>query len=106
VEGSLHLAEQVDPEEWHAILFEGTVNQFSEGIRARGAIEAALERAHAVATRIDARVHGPFIHLERAELARLTGDAAGAARERREAQRLFAEVGATARAEQVARALA
>jgi len=78
----------------------------AEGARARGAIEAALERAHAVSTKIGARVHGPFIHLERAELARLTGDAAADVRELREAQRLFAEMGATVRAEQVARALA
>jgi len=43
------------------------------------------------------------LSLERAELARLIGD--GAARERalREAHRLFTEMGATARAEQMAR---
>ena len=42
-------------------------------------------------------------HLERAELARLTGDETSCKHALREAHRLFVEIGATARAEQVAR---
>jgi hypothetical protein len=49
--------------------------------------------------------YAPFIHVERAELARLDGDEAVRQRELREAHRLFIEIGATARAEQVAKEL-
>jgi len=42
-------------------------------------------------------------HLERAELARLTRDEVSREHALREAHRLFVEIGATARAEQVAR---
>jgi hypothetical protein len=44
----------------------------------------------------------PFLHVERAELARLRGDEATRERELREAHRLFTEMGAPIRAEQVA----
>jgi len=44
-----------------------------------------------------------FLRLGRAELARLTGDKASRDLALREAHRLFVEIGATARAEQVAR---
>jgi hypothetical protein len=53
-----------------------------------------------------ARALAPFIHVERAALAQLLGDEAADERELREAQRLFAEMGATVRAERVARELA
>jgi hypothetical protein len=66
------------------------------------AVEAALDRARAAAEATGGRVYIPFIHLERAELARRCGDDAACRRERREAQRLFIEIGATARAEQLA----
>ena len=49
--------------------------------------------------------NAPFIHLERAALARANGDDVGRRRELRKAHRLFTEMGATARAEQVAREL-
>ena len=100
VKGSMELAEQVDPEEWHRILdrffailaegvhrFEGTVNQYTgDGT--------------------EAQAYTPFIHIERARLARLTGDEAGHARELREAHQLFTEMGAPIRAEQLAGELA
>ncbi len=44
----------------------------------------------------------PFIHIERARVAELDGDSAGRERELREAQRLFTEMGAPIRAEQMA----
>jgi hypothetical protein len=53
-----------------------------------------------------AKSYAPFLHVERAELARLTGDDTARERELREAHRLFTEIGAPVRAEQVARELA
>jgi hypothetical protein len=52
-----------------------------------------------------AKSYEPFLHVERAELARLTGDEAARDRELREAHRLFLEIGAPIRAEQVGREL-
>ena len=78
----------------------------TEGAAARDAIEDALGRAATLVEETGARGRLPFVHVERAELARLTGDRAGRERELREAQRLFEEMGAAARAEQVARELA
>jgi hypothetical protein len=52
-----------------------------------------------------AKSYEPFLHVERAELARLTCDEAARECELREAHRLFLEIGATIRAEQVAREL-
>jgi len=46
-----------------------------------------------------------FLHVERAELARLTGDEALRERELREAHRLFTEIGAPIRAAEVAKEL-
>ena len=45
-----------------------------------------------------AKSYKPFLDVERAELARLTGDEAARERELREAHRLFIEMGATIRA--------
>jgi tetratricopeptide (TPR) repeat protein len=78
----------------------------SSGAAARSAIEAALEAAQARVDRFGERVHQPFIHLARADLAAALGDAAGRERELREAQRLFREMGVPIRAEQMARELA
>jgi len=47
-----------------------------------------------------------LLQLERAELAQLTGDEASREHALHEAHRLFVEIGATARAEQVAREIA
>jgi hypothetical protein len=52
-----------------------------------------------------ARAFVPFIHVERAALAHLLGDEAVRERELHEAHRLFTEMGAPVRAEQVAREL-
>jgi class 3 adenylate cyclase/tetratricopeptide (TPR) repeat protein len=75
------------------------------GASAGAAIEAALDRALTLARETGARRYEPVIHLERAELAGLTGDEPARRRELREAHRLFLEMGATARAEQAAKEL-
>lgn len=49
--------------------------------------------------------HEPFLHTERAELARLIGDKATREREFREAHWLFTEIGAPIRAAEVAKEL-
>ena len=73
----------------------------TEGAGAHSAIEAALDRALTLAQQIGAKIHEPEVHLVRAELARLAGDEAARQRELTEARRLFSEMGATVRAEQV-----
>ena len=78
----------------------------TDGLAARDAIDAALTRAQTLIDETGAEVYAPFIHLERAELARLAGDAPARQRQLREAQRLFSATGATMRAEQLAREVA
>jgi hypothetical protein len=75
-----------------------------EGVAA--AIRAALNRAEALIHETGAKNCQPFVHLERAELARLEGDTETRGRELREALRLFVAMGATIRVEQVERELA
>jgi hypothetical protein len=53
-----------------------------------------------------AKSYEPFLHVERAELARLTGDETNRQRELRDAHRLFIEIGATIRAAAIAKELA
>jgi tetratricopeptide (TPR) repeat protein len=77
----------------------------SAGPAARADIEAALARALELAHATGAKAFEPLVHVERAELARQSGDAEGRERALREAQRLFTEIGATARAEQMAKEL-
>jgi len=72
---------------------------------ARNEIEAALARAEALIEETGLISNTPLVHLERAALARAVGDEAVRQRELREAQRLFTDMGATIRAEQVAREL-
>ena len=66
---------------------------------------AALAEADACLEMSGAKSYEPFLHVERAELARVVGDEVGRQRELREAQRLFVEIGAPIRAEQVAKEL-
>ena len=75
----------------------------TRGLEAVREIQAALAEAAAWIERSGAKSYDPFLLLERAELARLTGDDTTRQHELREAHRLFVEIGATARAEQVAR---
>src|SRR5205823_14892326 len=73
------------------------------GVQATRDIEAALAEANAWLEMSGAKSYEPFLHVERAELARLTGDEAAAQRELREAHLLFLEIGAPIRTEQVAK---
>ncbi len=77
----------------------------SRGLEATNEIEAALAEAEAWLEMSGAKSYEPFLHVERAELARLTGDEATRQRELREAHRLFTEIGAPIRASEVAREL-
>ena len=76
-----------------------------QGLQATREIEAALAEADAWLEMSGAKSYEPFLHVERAELARLSGDDAARERELREAHRLFLEIGAPIRAEQVAKEL-
>jgi tetratricopeptide (TPR) repeat protein len=75
----------------------------TEGASAAAAVEEALSTAQASIETVGAKSFMPFVHVERAELARLAGDDAARKRELREADRLFTEIGATAHAERIAR---
>jgi tetratricopeptide (TPR) repeat protein len=75
------------------------------GVQATREIEAALAEADAWLEMTGAKSYQPFLHVERAELARLNGDEVARQRELREAHRLFLEIGAPIRAEQVAKEL-
>jgi ATP/maltotriose-dependent transcriptional regulator MalT len=75
----------------------------AEGIAARGAIENALEEVSRLARQMQLKMFEPFVCVERAELARLSGDETTRQRELREAHRLFLEIGAPIRAADVAK---
>jgi len=88
-----------------ALLAWARVHRATDGADGATGIEAALRDAMALVEATEARACAPFIHVERAALAHLLGDEATRKGELREAHRLFTEMGATARAEQVAREL-
>jgi hypothetical protein len=75
------------------------------GVEATREIEATLAEAEAWLEMSGAKSYEPFLHVERAELARLSGDEAAYQRELREAHRQFLEIGAPIRAAEVARQL-
>jgi class 3 adenylate cyclase/tetratricopeptide (TPR) repeat protein len=77
----------------------------TRGLKATSEIEAALAEAETWLEMSGAKSYDPFLHVERAELARLTGDEAARRRELREAHRLFTEIGAPIRAAEVAKEL-
>jgi tetratricopeptide (TPR) repeat protein len=77
----------------------------TEGLRARRAIETALERAMMLIRDTGARGFEPHVYLERGELARLIGDEVARQHQFREAHRLFLEIGAPIRAAEVAKEL-
>ena len=68
------------------------------------AAEASLGKTLETARAMGARFYEPFVHLERAELAQARGDDALRRSELEAAQSVFAEMGASARAEELARA--
>jgi hypothetical protein len=65
--------------------------------------EQALVRAQELIDETSARAYQPEVHECRAHLARLRGDAPAAQREIEEARRLYADMGATAQAERLAK---
>jgi adenylate cyclase len=78
----------------------------TKGLTARGAIEGALEETSRLARQMGLKTFDAFVCIERSELARLSDDETTRQRELREAHRLFAEIGASIRAEEVAKELA
>jgi tetratricopeptide (TPR) repeat protein len=76
------------------------------GAAARAETEAALARALELARDTEAKSFEPLIHVERAELARQSGEEEDRQRELREARRLFTEIGASGQAERLAGELA
>jgi hypothetical protein len=68
------------------------------GVKAQKEIETGLAEADAWLEMSGAKSYEPFLHVERAELAKLTGDEVTRERELREAHRLFTEIGAPIRA--------
>jgi class 3 adenylate cyclase/tetratricopeptide (TPR) repeat protein len=77
----------------------------SAGAAAGAEIEAALGRALGLAHETGAKALEPLVHVELAELAHQSRDEDCRQRELGEAHRLFTEVGAAGRAEEVARQL-
>jgi hypothetical protein len=75
------------------------------GVDAVREIETAFTEADAWLEMSGAKSYEPFLHVERAELARLIGDEATRQGELREAHRLFTEIGAPIRAAEVAKEL-
>jgi class 3 adenylate cyclase/tetratricopeptide (TPR) repeat protein len=88
--------------EFSALVTKIRVLRETLGLQATGEIEAALAEAEAWLERSGAKSYAPFFHVERAELARLTGDDASRDSELRQAHRLFTEMGATGQAERLA----
>jgi hypothetical protein len=80
--------------------------RIAEGATDTAAIDAALTRARALVEETHGRACLPVITEVRAELARVCGDEAGAARALAEAHRQYAAMGATGHAERLATALA
>jgi adenylate cyclase len=78
----------------------------ARGATARAEVEQLLEVSAAYLEETGTRAWVPLLHEARAELERACGDAAAAERELREAQRLYAAMGATGHAERVAGELA
>jgi tetratricopeptide (TPR) repeat protein len=87
--------------EFSALLTRSRALREIQGAAATSEIEAALAEADSWLEMSGARSYEPFLRVERAELAVLRGDEAGRERELREAHRLFTEMDAPIRAEQV-----
>jgi class 3 adenylate cyclase/tetratricopeptide (TPR) repeat protein len=78
----------------------------SEGAGAAAAIRTALDRGETIHAETGAKNRRPFVHLERAELARLENDAPTRERELRTALGLFGEMAAPIRVREVEALLA
>src|SRR5262249_24444697 len=88
--------------EFSALLIRIRALREIRGLQAKAEIDATFAEADAWLEMSGAKSYEPFLHVERAELARLTGDEATRERELREAHRLFTEIGAPIRAAEVA----
>jgi tetratricopeptide (TPR) repeat protein len=88
-----------------ALLMQAQVLRKTQGVEAREAIEATLAEAEGLIESTGIRGWQPFLHVERAELARFTGNEATWERELREAHRLFTQMGATGHVERLGREL-
>jgi adenylate cyclase len=91
--------------EFSALLTRTRALRELHGIQATRDIETTLAEADAWLQRSGAKSYEPFLHVERAELARLIGDEPTRQRELREAHRLFTEIGAPICAAEVAKEL-
>ncbi len=107
-ERALALARERGTDVWRieALLALARIERSRSGRDAGDAIDGLLGEAAALVDTTGAITLAPFVHLERAELARLRGDAAAHAEALRTAHAGFAGVGATGHAERVARLLA
>src|SRR5262249_22989817 len=85
----LSSAGDVAPRMWEfsALLTRIRALREIQGLQATREIEAALAEADALLEMSGAKSYEPYLHVERAELARLTSDDAVRARELREAHR-------------------
>jgi tetratricopeptide (TPR) repeat protein len=92
--------------EFSALLTRMRALRETLGLQAKREIGATLAEADAWLEMSGAKSYEPFLRVERAELARLRGDDSARQRELREAHRLFIEIGAPIRAEEVAKELA
>jgi len=107
VERALTLARQrgLRITEIRGLLAHARVLLAADGAAAAAEIATTLRDALALVQMTEAQAFAPFIHVERAALARLTGDEPTGQRELREAHRLFVEIGAPLRAEPIAQEL-
>jgi class 3 adenylate cyclase/tetratricopeptide (TPR) repeat protein len=76
-----------------------------KGVQGETEIQAMLAEVDTWLEMSGAKSYEPFLHVERAELARLIGDETTRQRELRKAHRLFTEIGAPIRAAEVAKEL-
>jgi class 3 adenylate cyclase/tetratricopeptide (TPR) repeat protein len=87
--------------ELRAHLAVARIRRALDGAAARDEIEAALRRSTSIVENTGARSYQPFIHEERAQLARVLGDDASYQRELEAALRAFGELGATGHSERL-----
>ncbi|MGH7288615.1 MAG: hypothetical protein ACREI8_11415, partial [Myxococcota bacterium] len=106
-EEALELAQRqgLRDDECLARLAVARVLRATEGVAARDAIESQLDAAASIVEATGIAAYAPFVAEERAALARVIGDAAGWERSLREAERLFAEMGAPRQVERLVREL-
>ena len=88
-----------------ALLAHAQLLRATDGLRASDQIEASLRNATALIEAMDARGLAPFVHIERAQLARLRQDDAAWRCELEVAHQQFNAIGATGQAEWTAKEL-